>query len=121
MQPVMGSAECSSSCSNTSAAPTRPPKANRLQWLLDWMAYPLQNPAQKLASAVIMHGPQGTGKSTIFQTLAQIYGDYSTVLNQRGLEGQVQQRLVGLKALHPRRRSRHPCRNVAHQNDLKNW
>lgn len=56
------------------------------EWLLDWMAYPLQNPGAKMASAVIMHGPQGTGKSTIFQTLAKIYGDYATVLNQRGLE-----------------------------------
>ena len=56
------------------------------EWLLNWMAYPLQNPGAKMASAVIMHGPQGTGKSTIFQTLAKIYGDYSTVLNQRGLE-----------------------------------
>lgn len=55
-------------------------------WLLRWMAYPLQNPGAKMASAVIMHGPQGTGKSTVFQTLAKIYGDYSTVLNQRGLE-----------------------------------
>ena len=56
------------------------------EWLLCWMAYPLQNPGAKMASAVIMHGPQGTGKSTVFQTLAKIYGDYSTVLNQRGLE-----------------------------------
>jgi len=56
------------------------------EWLLDWMAYPLQNPGAKMASAVIMHGPQGTGKSTVFQSLAKIYGDYSTVLNQRGLE-----------------------------------
>ena len=56
------------------------------EWLLDWMAYPLQNPGAKMASAVIMHGPQGTGKSTLFQTLAKIYGDYATVLNQRGLE-----------------------------------
>lgn len=55
-------------------------------WLLRWMAYPLQNPGAKMSSAVIMHGPQGTGKSTVFQTLAKIYGDYSTVLNQRGLE-----------------------------------
>ena len=55
-------------------------------WLLKWMAYPLQNPGAKMASAVIMHGPQGTGKSTVFQTLAKIYGDYATVLNQRGLE-----------------------------------
>lgn len=57
-----------------------------VKWLLRWMAYPLQHPGAKMSSAVIMHGPQGTGKSTIFQTLAKIYGDYSTVLNQRGLE-----------------------------------
>ena len=55
-------------------------------WLVRWMAYPLQNPGAKLPSAVIMHGPQGTGKSTIFQALASIYGNYATVLNQRGLE-----------------------------------
>ena len=55
-------------------------------WLLCWMAYPLQHPGAKMSSAVIMHGPQGTGKSTIFQTLARIYGDYATILNQRGLE-----------------------------------
>lgn len=56
------------------------------RWILRWMAYPLQHPGAKMASAVIMHGPQGTGKSTVFQTLAKIYGDYATVLNQRGLE-----------------------------------
>lgn len=55
-------------------------------WLQCWMAYPLQNPGAKMSTAVIMHGPQGTGKSTVFQTLAEIYGDYATVLNQRGLE-----------------------------------
>ncbi len=55
-------------------------------WLLRWMAYPLQHPGAKMSSAVIVHGPQGTGKSTVFQALAQIYGDYATVLNQRGLE-----------------------------------
>lgn len=56
------------------------------QWLLRWMAYPLQHPGAKMSSAVILHGPQGTGKSAVFQTLARIYGDYATVLNQRGLE-----------------------------------
>lgn len=56
------------------------------QWLLRWMAYPLQNPGAKMSTAVIMHGPQGTGKSTVFQVLAKIYGKYATVLNQRGLE-----------------------------------
>lgn len=55
-------------------------------WLLRWLAYPLQKPGAKMASAIIMHGPQGTGKSTFFQTYAKIFGDYATVLNQRGLE-----------------------------------
>ena len=50
------------------------------------MAYPLQHPGAKMSSAIIMHGPQGTGKSTVWQCLAKIYGDYATVLNQRGLE-----------------------------------
>lgn len=56
------------------------------RWILCWMAYPLQNPGAKMSSAIIMHGPQGTGKSTVFQALSKIYGDYATVLNQRGLE-----------------------------------
>lgn len=56
------------------------------QWLLRWMAYPLQHPGAKMSAAVIMHGPQGTGKSAVFQTLARIYGDYATVLSQRGIE-----------------------------------
>lgn len=56
------------------------------QWVLRWMAYPLQHPGAKMASAIIMHGPQGTGKSTIWQCMAKIYADYATVLNQRGLE-----------------------------------
>lgn len=56
-------------------------------WLRCWMAWPLQNPGAKMGSAVIMHGPQGTGKSVIFnKVLATIYGPYATVLNQRGLE-----------------------------------
>ena len=64
-------------------------EANRdevYQWLLDWMAYPLQYPGAKMDSAVVMHGPQGTGKTTIAKTLAKIYGNYSITLNQRGLE-----------------------------------
>lgn len=55
-------------------------------WMLRWLAYPLQHPGAKMASAIIMHGPQGTGKSTFFQTYSKIFGDYATVLNQRGLE-----------------------------------
>jgi putative DNA primase/helicase len=61
-------------------------------WLLCWMAYPLQHPGAKMASAVIMHGLQGTGKSMVFKALAKIYGmghpyrDYSVVLDQKALQ-----------------------------------
>jgi len=61
-------------------------KVEVFNWFLFWMAYPLQNPGAKLGSAVIMHGPQGTGKTTIGKLLAWIYGDYSVTLNQRGVE-----------------------------------
>lgn len=62
------------------------------KWLLCWMAFPLQNPGAKMHSAVIMHGPQGTGKSLVFNVLSKIYGNdrtdrnYAVVLNQRGVE-----------------------------------
>ncbi len=55
------------------------------KYLLQWMAYPLQHPGAKLGSAVIMHGPQGTGKSSGWDVLATIYGRYSTTINQRAL------------------------------------
>lgn len=62
------------------------------EWLIRWMAYPLQHPGAKMSSAVIMHGPQGTGKSSVFKALARIYGDgdpyrnYSLILDQKALQ-----------------------------------
>lgn len=62
-------------------------------WILCWMAYPLQNPGAKMSSAIIMHGPQGTGKSAVFRALARIYGfkgprnkNYSIVIDQKALQ-----------------------------------
>lgn len=87
MQPAAGSCERLLELLRYLCSNEAPNKAEEVyRWLLCWMAYPLQNPGAKMHSAVIMHGPQGTGKSTVFQSLAKIYGDYSTVLNQRGLE-----------------------------------
>jgi len=65
-----------------------------VQWVLRWIAFPLQHAGAKMQSALILHGPQGTGKSTIFKVLADIYGDkdsyrnYSVILDQRALESQ---------------------------------
>lgn len=63
-----------------------------VKWVLCWMAYPLQHSGAKMQSAIILQGPQGTGKSTIFKVLAEIYGhldsyqNYSVILDQKALE-----------------------------------
>ncbi|MDY0136368.1 MAG: DUF5906 domain-containing protein [Thiomicrospira sp.] len=55
-------------------------------WILNWIAYPIQNPGAKMQSAIVMHGPQGTGKSLFWEAVAKIYGEYSIVLNQGAIE-----------------------------------
>jgi putative DNA primase/helicase len=56
------------------------------QWVLRWLAYPLQHPGAKMQSAIVVHGPQGTGKSRFFEAYAKIFGKYARVLGQEALE-----------------------------------
>lgn len=56
------------------------------QWVLKWLAYPLQNAGAKMQTAVVVHGPQGTGKSLFFEAICKIYEDYGIVLNQGAIE-----------------------------------
>lgn len=55
-------------------------------FLLDSLAFQVQNPGVKLASAIIMQGGQGAGKSTFFDIMMSIFGRYGKTLNQRALE-----------------------------------
>jgi putative DNA primase/helicase len=59
-----------------------------VDWILRWLAYPLQHPGAKMQTALLMFGEkQGTGKSLFFQdVMAPIYGDYGTVASQHQLE-----------------------------------
>ncbi len=59
-----------------------------VEWILRWLAFPLQNPGAKMATALLMFGEkQGTGKSLFFQdVVAPIYGDYGTVASQHQLD-----------------------------------
>lgn len=61
-----------------------------INWVLNWLAIPLQQPGAKLDTALIFHGrTQGAGKSLFFGgVMGAIYGDYSLVLGQSQLEGQ---------------------------------
>jgi putative DNA primase/helicase len=56
------------------------------QWLIRWLAYPIQHPGAKMQTAVVMHGPQGTGKSLVFEAVLRIYGEYGVLLGQEALE-----------------------------------
>ncbi|MBK1719199.1 DUF5906 domain-containing protein [Thiocystis violacea] len=55
-------------------------------WVLDWLALPIQRPGAKMHSAIVVHGPQGTGKSLFFETYAKIFGEYGRILGQEALE-----------------------------------
>lgn len=55
-------------------------------WVLKWLAYPIQKPGAKMQTALVVHGPQGSGKSVFFEAVAQIYGPHGIVLNQGALE-----------------------------------
>ncbi|MFZ6726175.1 DUF5906 domain-containing protein [Undibacterium sp. MH2W] len=59
-----------------------------LDWLVKWLAYPLQHPGAKMATAVLMFGEkQGTGKSLFFDGIIRpIYGEYGTTAGQHQLE-----------------------------------
>jgi putative DNA primase/helicase len=55
-------------------------------WVLNWIAYPLQHVGAKMQSAVVMSGPEGTGKNQFWGTVADIYGRYAALITQAELE-----------------------------------
>jgi len=57
-------------------------------WVLKWLAYPLQHPGAKMQTAIAMHGEEGSGKNLFFGCVRQIYGQHGGVITQRQLESQ---------------------------------
>lgn len=59
-----------------------------VQFLLKWLAYPLQNTGAKMATCVLMHGNvQGAGKSLLFgNIMKKIYGEYHATVGQQQLD-----------------------------------
>ena len=55
-------------------------------WILDWIAYPLQNPGAKMPTSIIMHGDEGSGKNLFWEIVRDIYGEYGTIVGQDQLE-----------------------------------
>ena len=56
------------------------------EWVLRWLAYPLQHPGAKMKTTLVLHGPQGTGKNMFFEAYMAIYGEYGRVINQDAIE-----------------------------------
>lgn len=56
------------------------------EWVLKWLAYPLQNKGAKMRTALIFHGPQGAGKNLFFEAYAQIFGKYSRIVGQAEID-----------------------------------
>ncbi len=57
-----------------------------MHWLLCWQAYPLQHLGAKMATAIVMHGPQGTGKNLYWDAWRDVYGRYGVTVGQTELE-----------------------------------
>jgi putative DNA primase/helicase len=55
-------------------------------WVLKWIAYPIQHPGAKMKTTVVVHGPQGTGKNLFFESVMSIYGKYGRILDQSALQ-----------------------------------
>lgn len=56
------------------------------QWVLRWIAYPIQHPGAKMRTTLVLHGPQGTGKNLFFEAVMAIYGKYGRVIDQSSIE-----------------------------------
>ncbi len=57
-------------------------------WVLKWTAYPLQHVGAKMATSIVMRGPQGGGKNMLWECVRDIYGTYGTLITQSELESQ---------------------------------
>ena len=57
-----------------------------LDWVLKWIAYPIQHHGAKMKTALVFHGPQGTGKNLFFEAVMGIYGEYGRIIDQDALE-----------------------------------
>lgn len=66
------------------AADSRPEEL--FQWVLKWLAYPIQHPGAKMKTTLVIHGPQGTGKNMFFEAVMEIYGRYGRVIDQSAIE-----------------------------------
>lgn len=57
-------------------------------WVIKWIAYPLQHPGAKMKTALIFHGREGTGKNLFWDAIVAIYGRYGVTIGQSQIESE---------------------------------
>jgi Predicted ATPase len=55
------------------------------KWIIQWFAYPLQNPGAKLTTFLHIFGPPGAGKQALLRPLMRIYGPNAVIISKREL------------------------------------
>lgn len=50
------------------------------RWVIQWMAYPLQNLGAKMTTFLHLYGPPGSGKQAILKPLMRIYGERNAIV-----------------------------------------
>ena len=91
-----------------------------IRWLTCWLAHQVQRPGVKIKSAVIVHGPQGAGKSILFEVVSRFFGPYSVTIGQDQLNSQYNGWSSGrLFALAEEVATRAELRTL--KNKLKHW
>jgi Family of unknown function (DUF5906)/Domain of unknown function (DUF3854) len=54
------------------------PNERMRNWVIQWLGHMIQKPNEKVMSALVMSGPQGTGKSLLTEMLAALVGEANT-------------------------------------------
>lgn len=64
-------------------------RQDEFNWLMRWIALPVQQPGAKMDSSVVMFGAEGPGKSAVWENVVMpIYGEAATTIGQAQLESQ---------------------------------
>ena len=61
------------------------PTEDLRQWLIAWLAYPLQNLGKRSLSYPLVFGPSGTGKGQLFRPFHRIYGKNAVLIGKESI------------------------------------
>lgn len=51
-------------------------RVSEYEWVIDWLADLVQNPADSKGTAIVMRGGEGTGKGTLANTIGDLFGSH---------------------------------------------